>query len=127
MKNSNKSLWLRLLACVVCCMLFVAVPGLIARNTHSNGLGAGLFVITMFCGLPVSSLLCGIISAHAPKKLWILPVLPSAVYFLFFPILTDAYLSYRLAQFSGLLFGYGAFLLGMLILKKRDCKKQLSN
>ena len=127
MKNSNKALWLRLLACVVCCMLFVAVPGLIARNTNSNGLGAGLFAITMFCGLPVSSLLCGIISAPAPKKLWILPVLPSAVYFLFFPILTDAYLSYRLAQFSGLLFGYGAFLLGMLILKKRDCEKQLSN
>jgi len=54
-------------------------------------------------------------------------MLPSAVYFLFFPILIDASLSYQLAQFSGLLFGYGAFLLGMLILKKRDCKKQLSN
>ena len=126
-KNSNKSLWLRLLACVVCCMLFVAVPGLIARNTNSNGLGAGLFAITMFCGLPVSSLLCGALSAPNPKKLWILPMLPSAVYFLFFPILIDASLFYRLAQFSGLLFGYGAFLLGMLILKKRDCKKQLSN
>lgn len=127
MKNSKKSLWLRLLACVVCCMLFVAVPGLIARNTNSNGLGAGLFAITMFCGLPVSSLLCGALSAPNPKKLWILPMLPSAVYFLFFPILIDASLSHQLAQFSGLLFGYGAFLLGMLILKKRDCKKQPRN
>ena len=127
MKNSNKSLWLRLFACVVCCIIFVAVPALVVHNTHSNGLGAGLFAITMFCGLPVSSLICGVLSAPDPKKLWILPVVPSAVYFLFFPILTDASLFYRLAQFSGLLFGYGAFLLGMLILKKRDCKKQPRN
>ena len=122
-KNSNRSLRLRLLACVACCMLFIAVPALIVHNTNSNGLGAGLFAITMFCGLPVSSLICGVLSAPDPKKLWILPVVPSAVYFLFFPILTDAYLSYRLAQFSGLLFGYGAFALGLFIMKKRDCKK----
>ena len=104
-------------------MLFVAVPALIAHNTNSNGLGAGLFAITMLCGLPVSSLLCGFLSAPEPKKLWVLPALPSAVYFLFFPILTDAYLSYRLAQFSGLLFGYGAFVLGIYIPKKRNRKK----
>ena len=122
-KNILKSLWFRLFVCVVCCMLFVAVPGLIAHNTHSNGLGAGLFVITTFCGLPVSSLLCGVLSAPAPKKLWILPILPSAMYFLFFPFLTDAHLSYRLAQFSGLLFGYGTFVLGIYIPKKRNCKK----
>ena len=127
MKHFIQSLWLRLLLCVVFCVLFIAVPALIVHNTHSNGLGAGVFAITMFCGLPVSSLLCGFLSAPNPKKLWILPMLPSAVYFLFFPILIDASLSYQLAQFSGLLFGYGAFLLGMLILKKRDCKKQLSN
>ena len=123
LKNFIKSLWFRLLVCVVCCMLFVAVPALIAHNTNSNGLGAGLFAITMLCGLPVSSLLCGFLSAPEPKKLWVLPALPSAVYFLFFPILTDAYLSYRLAQFSGLLFGYGAFVLGIYIPKKRNRKK----
>ena len=127
MKNSNRSLRLRLLACVACCMLFIAVPALIVHNTHSNGLGAGLFAITMFCGLPVSSLLCGVLSAPDPKKLWILPVVPSALYFLFFPILTDAYLSYRLAQFSGLLLGYGAFFLGVYILKKRNDRKSISN
>ena len=129
-KNSNKSLWLRLLVCVVCCILLIAVPGIIVHNTNNNGLGAGVFAITMLCGLPVSSLLCGFLSAPNPQKLWILPVLPSAMYFLCFPILADfadANLSYQLAQFSGLLFGYGAFLLGMLILKKRDCKKQPRN
>ena len=119
MKNFNKSLWLRLLACVVSCILLIAVPALIVHNTHSNGLGAGVFAITMFCGLPVASLLCGFLSAPNPTKLWILPALPSAVYFLFFPILIDANLPYRLTQFSGLLFGYGAFVLGMFILKKR--------
>jgi len=122
-KNFIKSLWFHLLVCVVCCMLFIAVPALIVHTTHSNGLGAGVFVITMLCGLPVSSLLCGFLSAPAPKKLWFLPILPSAVYLLCFPILTDANLFYRLAQFSGLLFGYGAFVLGIYILKKRNRKK----
>jgi len=102
----------------VCCILLIAVPALIVHNTHSNGLGAGVFVVTLFCGLPVSALLCGFLSAFDPKKLWTFPALPSVVYFLFFPILTDANLFYRLAQFSGLLFGYGAFVLGRFILKK---------
>ena len=122
MRNLIKFLWFRLLVCVACCMLFVAVPGLIVHNTQSNGLGAGVFAITMFCGLPVASLLCGLLSAPNSTKLWILPALPSAVYFLFFPILIDANLPYRLTQFSGVLFGYGAFALGIFILKKRDCK-----
>jgi len=104
-------------------MLFVAMPALIVHNTGSNGLGAGVFAVTVFCGLPVSSLLCGFVSAPVPKKLWILPILPSAVYFLSFPFLTDAYLSYRLAQFSGLLLGYGAFALGIYILRKRNRRK----
>ena len=127
MKNLMKAIWFRLLICVVCCFLFIVVPVLIVRNTNSNGLGAGLGAITMLCGLPVSSLLCGLLSVPEPKKLWMLPALPQVVYFLFFPILTDAYLIYLLSQFSGLLFGYGAFVLGMFILKKRDCKKQPRN
>ena len=126
-KNFIKSLLFRLLVCVMSCLLFIAVPAHIAHKTHSKGHGAGVFAITMFCGLPVSSLLCGFLSAPEPKKLWVLPALPSAVYFLFFPILTDAYLSYKLAQFSGLLFGYGAFVLGMFILEKRNPKKQRHN
>ncbi len=123
MRNYIKSLWFRLLVCAVCCMLFIAVPALIVHNTRSNGLGAGLFAITLLCGLPVSALLCGFISAREPRILWSLPILPSAVYFLCFPMLTDAHLSYRLAQFSGLLFGYGAFVLGIYIPKKRNHKK----
>ena len=121
-KKFIKSLLFRLLVCVVCSMLFVAVPALIVHNTHSNGLGAGMFAITMLCGLPASSLLCGLLAASEPKKLWLLPALPSAVYFLFFPVLTDANLPYRLTQFSGLLFGYGAFILGVIILKKGNSK-----
>lgn len=123
MKKIIKSLWVRLLVCVVCCLLFIVVPAIVAHNTNSNGLGAGLFAITMLCGLPISSLVCGLLSASEPKKLWMLPALPQATYFLLFPILTDAYLSYRLAQFSGLLLGYGAFVLCIYILKHRNRKK----
>ena len=123
MEKLIKSLWFRLLACVLLCAVFIAVPALIVHNTRSNGLGAGIFVIAMFCGLPFSSLCCGFLSAPDPKKLWALPTLPSAVYFVFFPVLTDSNLPYHLAQFSGLFVGYGAFFLGIYILKKWDCRK----
>lgn len=123
MKKIIKSLWVRLLVCVVCCLLFIVVPASIALNTNNNGLGAGIGAITILCGFPVSSLLCGFISAPEPKKLWMLPALPQVVYFLFFPVLTDANLTYLLAQFSGLLFGYVAFVLGIFILKNKKRKE----
>ena len=119
MRKCIQSMWFRLLVGVVCSVLFVAVPGIIVRATHSNGVGAGVFVIAMVCGLPLSSLLCGFLSAPDPRKLWFMPLLPSLVYFLFFPFLTDANLPYLLAQFSGLLLGLGAFALGIYILKNR--------
>ncbi len=123
MKKLIKSLWFRLLICVVCCFFFVVVPVLIVRSTNSNGLGAGVGAITILCGLPVSSLLCGLLSAPEPKKLWMLPALPQVVYFLFLPLFTDVSLTFLLAQFSGLLFGYGAFALGIYILKKLRNRK----
>lgn len=43
MIKSDKSLWFRLLLCVLFSVLFIAVPALIAHNTRSNGLGAGVF------------------------------------------------------------------------------------
>ena len=115
MKKIAKSLWFRLVVCAVCGVVFIAVPGFIVHNTMSNGLGAGVSLITMLGGLPFSSLICGFLSAPEAKKLWWLPALPSAVYFLFFPVFTDASLFYFLAQFSGLFFGYGAFVLGRYI------------
>ena len=117
-----KSLWFRLLVCVVCCVLFIAVPSILAHNTRSNGLGAGLYVITMLCGLPISSLLCGLLSEPQPQKLWILPALPTAVYFLCFPFLSGGYLLYQFAQFSGLIAGCGTFVLGILFLKMGNRK-----
>ena len=91
---------------------------------HKQRTGAGVFVLTMFCGLPVSSLLCGILAAPDPRKLWMLPAMPSVLYFLLFPYLAEGYLPYRLAQFAGLVIGYAAFAITIDILQKIRNRKQ---
>ena len=114
MKHYMKALRI---VCVVICVLIIAVPALIAHTTRSNGIGAGMWGITECFGLPLSSLLCGVLSSSDPKKLWILPAVPSALYFLFFPFSTA--LPYLLTQFFGLVLGYAVFALGIYILKNR--------
>ena len=123
MKNSDKSFWFCLIGCIFVSILFIAVPSLMAHTTRSNGLGAGLFVITLRYGLPISSLLCGFLSAVNPKKFWILPALPTAMYFLCFPYFVSSNLTFLLAQFSGLIAGYGAFALAIYILKNRKQRR----
>jgi len=124
MKKFVSSIRFRIVLCVVCTILFIIIPAIVSRTTTSNGLGAGVFVLTMFCGLPVSSLLCGILAAPDPRKLWMLPAMPSVLYFLLFPSLAEGYLPYRLAQFAGLVIGYAAFAITIDILQKIRNRKQ---
>lgn len=124
MKKFVSSIRFRIVLCVVCTILFIIIPAIVSRTTTSNGLGAGVFVLTMFCGLPVSSLLCGILAAPDPRKLWMLPAMPSVLYFLLFPYLAEGYLPYRLAQFAGLVIGYAAFAITIDILQKIRNRKQ---
>ena len=124
MKKWFASPWFRVVLCAVFTILFIVIPSIVTRTTTSNGLGAGVFVLTMFCGLPVSSLLCGILAAPDPRKLWALPALPSVLYFLLFPFLAEGYLPYRLAQFAGLAVGYAAFAVAIDILRKIRNHKQ---
>lgn len=124
MKKWFASPWFRASLCAVFTILFIVVPSIIARTTTSNGTGAGVFVLTMFCGLPVSSLLCGILAAPDPRKLWVLPALPSVLYFLLFPFLADGYLPYRLAQFAGLVIGYAAFAVAIDVIRKIRNRKE---
>ncbi len=124
MKKFVSSIRFRIVLCVVFTILFIIIPAIVSRTTTSNGLGAGLFVLTMFCGLPVSSLLCGILAAPDPRKLWMLPAMPSVLYFLLFPSLAEGYLPYRLAQFAGLVIGYAAFAITIDILQKIRNRKQ---
>ena len=123
MKKFDQSFWICLFACVFISILFFAVPSLIAHNTRSNGIGAGIYVITLQYGLPISSLLCGFLSAVNPKKFWILPALPTAMYFLCFPYFVSSNLTFLLAQFSGLIVGYGVFGLAIYILKNRKQRR----
>ena len=123
MKNSDKSFWFCLFGCIFVSILFIAVPSLMAHTTRSNGLGAGLFVITLRYGLPIASLICGLLSAAAYKKLRILPALPTAVYLLCFPFIPLTNLSFGLAQFFGLIIGYGVFGLAIYILKNRKQRR----
>ena len=124
MKKFVSPMRFRIVLCAVFMILFIVVPSIIARTTTSNGTGAGVFVLTMFCGLPVSSLLCGILAAPDPRKLWVLPALPSVLYFLLFPFLADGYLPYRLAQFAGLVIGYAAFAVAIDVIRKIRNRKE---
>lgn len=124
MKKLVSSPWFRIALCAGVMILLIVVPSIVLRTTTSNGLGAGVFVLTMFCGLPVSSLFCGILAAPDARKLWIFPALPSALYFLLFPFLADGYLPYRLAQFAGLVIGYAAFAVAIDIIRKIRNRKQ---
>ena len=124
MKTWFTSVWFRLGLCAVFLILCIAVPGVIVRTTHSNGIGAGVFVLTLFGGLPFTSLLCGIFASPDVRKLWFLPAVPNALYFCLFPILTDASPVYLLAQFNGLVIGYAAFILSRFLIRKtRSLKK----
>ena len=118
MKAWFSSIWFRLGLCAVFLILCIAVPGIFVHTTHSNGAGAGVFVLTLFGGLPFTSLLFGIFASPDPRKLWFLPAVPNALYFCLFPILTDASAGYLLMQFTGLIIGYAVFVL-IICLKKK--------
>ena len=122
MKKWFASPWFRASLCAVFTILFIVIPSIIARTTTSNGVGAGVFVLTMFVGGPVSSLFCGILSAPNARKLWILPALPTVLMWLLWPM--NGYLPYRLAQFAGLVIGYAAFAVTIDILRKIRNRKQ---
>ena len=122
MKNFVSSMRFRIVLCAVFMILFIVIPSIIARTTTSNGVGAGVFVLTMFVGGPVSSLLCGILAAPDARKLWILPALPTVLMWLLWPM--NGYLPYRLAQFAGLVIGYAAFAVTIDVIRKIRNRKE---
>ena len=122
MKKFISSPWFRTALCAAAMLLLIVVPSIVARTTTSNGLGAGVFVLTLFAGVPVSSVLCGILAAPDARKLWILPALPSILLWLLWPM--DGYLPFRLAWFAGLVVGYAAFAVAIDILRKIRNRKQ---
>ena len=116
MKKFVSSPWLRIILCAVFILLLIGIPSIVAYTTTSNGLGAGVFVLTVFVGGPVSSLLCGILAAPDARKLWFLPALPPVLLWLLWPM--NGYLPYRLAWFTTLIVGYAAFAVTIDILRK---------
>lgn len=124
MKKAISSMWFRILLCAILIILFIVVPTIIMRTTVSNGLGAGMFVLMLFVGEPAASLFCGIFAAPNARKLWFLPAVPTALYFLLWPYLANTYIPFQLAQFAGLVIGYAAFAVTIDILRKIQNRKQ---
>ncbi|MBR4961960.1 MAG: hypothetical protein IKY52_13780 [Clostridia bacterium] len=122
MKKLISSPWFRVILCAVVMILFIVIPSIVARTTTSNGLGAGVFVLTLFAGVPLSSLFCGILAAPDARKFWILPALPSVLLWLLWSM--NGYLPFRLAWFAGLAVGYAAFAVAIDILRKIRNRKQ---
>ena len=112
------SLWIRLYISVVLLFLLILLPYIVIENTVSNGLGAGLFVLSIFCGIPFVSLVNGILAAGDLRRLWFLPAVPALVSLLLYPIPGDAYLAFRLTPLYALAAGYIAMLLCCLLLKR---------
>jgi len=99
------------------------VPYVIIMNTRSNGLGAGLYVLSIACFIPAASLINGILAAAERRKLWFLPAVPAILSLLLYPVSRDMYLSFQLTPVLALAVGYAAMTLCAFLLKQKKNKK----
>ena len=116
-------IWVRLGISVLVMLLCILVPYVIIMNTRSNGLGAGLYVLSIACFIPAASLINGILAAAERRKLWFLPAVPAILSLLLYPLSRDMYLSFQLTPVLALAVGYAAMALCAFLLKRKKNKK----
>ena len=113
----------RLGTSVLVMLLCILLPYGIVTNTTSNGLGAGLYVLSIACFIPAASLINGILAAADLRRLWFLPAVPAILSLLLYPVSRDMYLTFQLTPVLALAVGYAAMVLCVFLLKQKKNKK----
>ena len=116
-------LWVRLGTGVLVMLLCILVPFVIAMTTRSNGLGAGMYAISLFFLTPFSSLINGILASADLRRLWFLPAVPAAFSLALWAYPTGASLSFQLTPVLALAVGYAAMALCAFLLKRKKNRK----
>lgn len=112
-------IWIKLGTSVLVMFLCILLPYSIATTTRSNGLGAGLYVLSITFFIPFASLINGILAAAERRRLWFLPAVPALLSLLLYPVSGDMYLSFQLTPVLALAVGYAAMGLCILLLKRK--------
>ena len=112
-------IWIKFAASVLVMLICILVPFIIGTNTRNNGVGAGMYVISLFFLTPFSALVNGILAATDLRRLWFLPAVPAAFSLALWAYPTGAYLSFQLAPVLALALGYAAMGLCILLLKRK--------
>ena len=115
--------WVRLGISVIQMAVLILLPYIAATTTRNNGLGAGLYVLSIACFIPATSLINGILAAAERRKLWFLPAVPAILSLLLYPVSRDMYLSFQLTPVLALAVGYAAMTLCAFLLKQKKNKK----
>jgi hypothetical protein len=110
-------------AALTACILAAAIlPRALTAGSRSNGLWAGVFVISFFYAMPVLNLAVGVLSGTDVRRMWLFPVmLPvlsaicwQAVFWDFSPTNLDF-----AALVISIALGYAAMAAGWAILHRR--------
>ena len=116
-------IWVRLGISVLVMLLCILVPFVIAMNTRSNGLGAGMYAISIFFLTPLSALINGILASADLRRLWFLPAVSAAFSLALWAFPTGASLSFQLTPVLALAVGYAAMGVCAFLLKRKKNKK----
>lgn len=114
---------IRLVFSVLVMLLCILVPFVIAMKTRSNGLGAGMYVISIFFLTPFSALINGILASTDLRRLWFLPAVPAAFSLALWAYPTGASLTFQLTPVLALAVGYAAMTLCAFLLKQKKNKE----
>ena len=114
---------MKLVFSVLVMLLCILVPFVIAMNTRSNGLGAGMYVISIFFLTPFSALINGILASTDLRRLWFLPAVPAAFSLALWAYPTGTSLSFQLTPVLALAVGYAAMSLCAFLLKRKKNRK----
>ena len=116
-------IWVKLGTSVLLMLLCILLPFVIAVTTRSNGLGAGMYAMSIFLFVPAVSLVNGILAAADVRRLWWLPAVPTALSLALWAYPTGASLSFQLTPVLALAVGYAAMALCAFLLKQKINKK----
>ena len=114
------NIWIRLCVSVLLMLLLILLPFVIAVNTRSNGLGAGIYAMSVFLFVPAVSLTVGLLSSAKIRRMWFLPAVPAVLSLALWGYPTGASLSFLLTPVLALAVGYAAMLLCALFLKRKN-------